>query len=57
MNPQHYKDFLEVYIMGNYDDPHGEFANRTSLERQEAKLQAINLLYRMYVKLCARYED
>lgn len=35
----------EVYIFGNFPDPHKEFANRLGLSRQNAKETALKMLF------------
>lgn len=38
-------EFKEIYQSGNYDDPHGEYARRKGISRNEAKSRAYVQLY------------
>lgn len=38
-------EFKEIYQSGNYEDPHGEYAKRHGISRNEAKNRAFMQLY------------
>ncbi len=38
-------EFQEIYQSGNYKDPHGEYAKRHDISRNEAKSRAFYQLY------------
>ena len=57
MDPKHYKDFFEVYVLEPFEDPDTEFANRTGLDWPTAKKQGRKLRYEAYISLCVSFES